>query len=81
MVDHQRPGVVGRPRHPALSQRTRILRNQSANEAAVKAVLTSVCRMRRLRDQDPTRTIAASLRALIATGKLSPLPDPIVADG
>ncbi len=41
----------------------------------------SVHRTLRLRGHDPTRTIAAALRELVATGTLPPLPGPAVADG
>ncbi len=62
-------------------QRKTILCNRSADGADVQAVLMSVFRTLRLRGHDPTRTIAAALRELISTGKLPPLPEPIVADG
>ena len=66
---------------PAVIQRKTILCNRSADGAEVQAVLMSVFRTLRLRGHDPTRTIAAALRELISTGKLPPLPEPVVADG
>ncbi len=83
----EKPGVPPDNNHaerqirPAVIQRKTILCNRSADGADVQAVLMSVFRTLRLRGHDPTRTIAAALRELISTGKLPPLPEPVVADG
>lgn len=81
------PGVPFENNHaerqirPAVVMRKNVLCNRSAAGADVQAVLMSVFRTLRLRGHDPTKTVAAALREMLATGKLPPLPAKAVADG
>lgn len=55
--------------------------NRSPKGAQTQAVLMSIFQTLKLRGHDPTQTIAAALREFMKTGKLPPLPAPVVADG
>ncbi len=66
---------------PAVILRKNSQSNRSEQGAATQAVLMSVYRTLRLRGLDPTKTITATLRTYLQTGKLPPLPDPVVASG
>jgi transposase len=65
---------------PAVIMRKNILCNRSVGGAQTQAILMSIYRTLKLRGHDPTKTIAAALRAMIQTGKLPPLPMRVVAD-
>ena len=52
-----------------------------ARGAATQAVLISVYETLRLRDLNPTITIADALKAYLTTGHFPPLPDSAIANG
>jgi len=66
---------------PAVIIRKNSFCNRSEEGAHTQAVLMSVYRTLRLRGHDPTKTIADTLRKLLQTGTLPPLPVETVADG
>ena len=66
---------------PAVILRKNSQSNRSEKGAATQAVLMSVYRTLKLRDQDPMDTLAAALRTYLATDKLPPLPAPAAANG
>ena len=59
---------------PAVILRKNSQSNRSDRGAATQAVLMSVYRTLKLRDLNPTKTIAHALRAYLTTGQLPPLP-------
>jgi len=65
---------------PAVVLRKNSQSNRSEKGAATQAVLMSVYRTLKLRGHDPLKVIPAALRAYLTTGKLPPLPGPVVAD-
>ncbi len=66
---------------PAVILRKNSQSNRSEKGAATQAVLMSVYRTLKLRSHDPLKVIPAALQTYLTTGKLPPLPDPVVADG
>ncbi len=66
---------------PAVVLRKNSQSNRSEKGAATQAVLMSVYRTLKLRGHDPLKVIPATLRTYLTTGKLPPLPGPVVADG
>ena len=60
---------------PAVVLRKNSQSNRSDQGAATQAVLMSVYRTLRLRDLEPTKTIAKALKTYLATGQLPPLPE------
>ncbi|MCK6465816.1 MAG: IS66 family transposase [Phycisphaerae bacterium] len=66
---------------PAVIIRKNSLSNRSEQGAATQTILMSVYRTLKLRGHDPIRTIVAALRTYLQTGKLPPLPPPVVANG
>lgn len=66
---------------PAVILRKNSQCNRSQKGAATQAVLMSVYRTLKLRGHDPTDTMAIALRTHLTTGKLPPLPAPVVANG
>lgn len=66
---------------PAVIMRKNILCNRSEGGSQTQAILMSIYRTLKLRGHDPTKTIAAALREMLATGKLPPLLARAVADG
>jgi transposase len=66
---------------PAVIIRKNSLCNRSEEGAATQAILMSVYRTLKLRGLDATKTIAGSLRTLLQTGTLPPLPAENIADG
>jgi hypothetical protein len=66
---------------PAVVLRKNSQSNRSERGAAVQAVLMSVYQTLKLRGLDPLATITEALQTYVATGKLTPLPKPIVARG
>lgn len=66
---------------PAVILRKNSQSNRSQRGAATQAILMSVYRTLRLRDLNPTRTIADALKTYLATGSVPPLPTASIADG
>ena len=66
---------------PAVILRKNSQSNRSEKGAATQAVLMSVYRTLKLRAHDPLKVIPAALRTYLTTGRLPPLPGPVVADG
>ncbi len=66
---------------PAVILRKNSQSNRSDRGAATQAILMSVYRTLKLRGLNPTKTIADALKNYVATGKLPPLPEVIIADG
>ena len=66
---------------PAVIIRKNSLCNRSEQGAATQAILMSIYRTLKLRGIDPTKAIAESLRTLLQTGTLPPLPVENIADG
>ncbi len=66
---------------PAVILRKNSQSNRSDRGAATQAILMSVYRTLKLRDLNPTRTIADALRTYLTTGQLPPLPDAAIANG
>ena len=66
---------------PAVILRKNSYANRSQQGAATQAVLMTVYRTLKLRGLNPTQTIAAALRTYLDTGKLPPLPGPVIANG
>jgi transposase len=66
---------------PAVILRKNSQCNRSERGAATQAVLMSIYRTLKLRGLDPRTEIEKALRAWSATGKLPPLPEPVVAQG
>ncbi len=65
---------------PAVILRKNSQSNRSDRGAATQAVLMSVYRTLRLRQLNPTETIAHALKTYLATGQLPPLPEPAIAE-
>ena len=65
---------------PAVVLRKNSQSNRSERGAAVQSVLMSIFQTLKLRGLDPLATIIEALRTYVATGKLPPLPQSIVAD-
>jgi hypothetical protein len=66
---------------PAVIIRKNSQSNRSDDGAATQAILMSIYRTLRLRDLNPTQTIAQALRTYLKTGELPPFPEPPIADG
>jgi len=66
---------------PAVLIRKNSQSNRSQKGAATQAVLMSIYRTLKLRDHDPTDTIADALKSYLTTGQLPPLPALRIADG
>jgi hypothetical protein len=66
---------------PAVIIRKNSLSNRSDRGAKTQAVLMSVYRTLKLRNHNPTKTIAAALKTYLKTGQLPPLPQTAIADG
>ena len=66
---------------PAVVLRKNSQSNRSERGAAVQSILMSIFQTLKLRGLDPLATITEALRTHVATGKLPPLPQSIVADG
>jgi transposase len=60
---------------PAVVLRKNSQSNRSERGAATQAVLMSVYRTLKLRDLNPTKTIADALKTYLTTGQLPPLPE------
>jgi hypothetical protein len=66
---------------PAVIIRKNSLSNRSDRGAKTQAVLMSVYRTLKLRNHNPTKTIADALKTYLKTGQLPPLPQEAIADG
>ena len=66
---------------PAVVLRRNSQSNRSERGAAVQSVMMSVYQTLKLRGHDPLATIVSALRTYVTTGKLPPLPAPVVAGG
>ena len=66
---------------PAVILRKNSQSNRSDRGAATQAVLMSIYRTLRLRNLNPTETIAHALKSYLSTGQLPPLPPGTTANG